>query len=61
MVVICPPLAARSAGKGNQFKLHANDQIVAENRQGTYSFAYLDPGKYGWFHKRRMPKASKWN
>ena len=46
IVVVCPPLAARYAGKGNQFKLHANDQIVAVNRMGTYSFAYLDPGKY---------------
>jgi hypothetical protein len=44
--VVCPPLAARDAGIGNQFKLHANDQVVAVNRMGTYSFAYLDPGKY---------------
>jgi len=40
------PLAARDAGKGNQFKLHANDQVVAVNRMGTYILAYLDPGKY---------------
>ena len=46
VVVVCPPLAARYAGKGNQFKLHANDQIIAVNKEGTYSFAYLDPGKY---------------
>jgi hypothetical protein len=46
VVVVCPPLAARYAGKGNQFKLHANDQVVAVNREGTYSFAYLEPGKY---------------
>lgn len=46
IVVVCPPLAARDSGKGNQFKLHANDKIVAVNRAGTYSFAYLDPGKY---------------
>jgi hypothetical protein len=46
VVVVCPPLAARYAGKGNQFKLHANDQVVAVNRPGTYSFAYLDPGRY---------------
>jgi hypothetical protein len=26
--------------------LHANDNVVAVNRAGTYSFAYLDPGKY---------------
>lgn len=46
VVVVCPPLAARYAGQGNQFKLHANDQVIAVNRMGTYSFAYLDPGKY---------------
>jgi hypothetical protein len=27
-------------------KLHANDRVVAINEMGTYSFAYLDPGKY---------------
>ena len=46
VVVVCPPLAARNSGKGHQFKLHANDQVVAVNREGTYSFAYLEPGKY---------------
>lgn len=46
VVVVCPSLAARFAGKGNQFKLHANDKVVAVNRMGTYSFAYLDPGQY---------------
>jgi hypothetical protein len=46
IVVVCPPLAARDSGKGNQFKLHANDHVVAVNKEGTYSFAYLDPGKY---------------
>lgn len=46
LVVVCPALAARYAGRGNQFKLHANDEVVAVNREGTYSFAYLAPGKY---------------
>jgi hypothetical protein len=46
VVVVCPPLAARFAGKGNQFKLHAGDQVIAVNKMGTYSFAYLDPGEY---------------
>ncbi|MGH9577011.1 MAG: hypothetical protein ACRD3R_06195, partial [Terriglobales bacterium] len=46
VVAVCPPLAARFAGGGNQFKLHANDKVIAVNRMGTYSFAYLDPGKY---------------
>jgi hypothetical protein len=46
VVVVCPPLAARFQGQGNQFKVHANDQVIAVNKMGTYSFAYLDPGKY---------------
>ena len=46
VVVVCPPLAARYQGKGNQFKLHANDRVVAANKMGTYSFVYLDPGDY---------------
>jgi hypothetical protein len=46
IVVVCPPLAARYEGMGNQVKLHANDHVVAVNRMGTYTFAYLDPGKY---------------
>jgi len=46
VVVVCPPLATRYAGRGNQFKLHANDRVIAVNKEGTYSFAYLDPGKY---------------
>ena len=46
IVVVCPPLAARHAGKGNQFKVHANDRVEVVNKMGTYSFAYLDPGEY---------------
>lgn len=46
VVIVCPPLAARYEGKGVQYKLHANDQVVAVNKMGTYSFAYLDPGEY---------------
>lgn len=46
IVVVCPPLAARYAGKGSWFRFHANDEVVAVNRMGTYGFAYLDPRKY---------------
>jgi len=46
VIVVCPSLAARYAGHGNQFKLHANDHVIAVNKLGTYSFAYLDPGQY---------------
>ncbi|MGD0300639.1 MAG: hypothetical protein ABSE86_26440 [Bryobacteraceae bacterium] len=46
VVVVCPPMVARESGHGNQYKLHANDKVVAVNKPGTYSFAYLDPGEY---------------
>jgi hypothetical protein len=46
VVVVCPALAARHQGKGNQYKLHANDNVIAVNKMGTYGFAYLDPGEY---------------
>jgi hypothetical protein len=46
IVVVCPPLAARNTGWGNQFKLHANSKVIAVNKMGTYSIAYVDPGKY---------------
>lgn len=46
VVVVCPALETRYTGRGNQFKLHANDRVIAVNRAGTYSIAYLDPGKY---------------
>src|SRR5579863_937745 len=46
VVIVCPTLAAHRAGSGVQFRVFANDEVVAVNRLGTYSFAYLDPGKY---------------
>jgi hypothetical protein len=46
VVVVCPSLATLNVGQGNQYKLHANDQVIAVNKFGTYSFAYLDQGKY---------------
>jgi hypothetical protein len=46
VVVVCPTLAAHRAGSGAEFRLFADDDVVAVNRLGTYSFAYLDPGKH---------------
>ncbi len=46
VVFVCPPMAARLAAQGNQIKFHANDQVVAVNKMGTYSFVYFDPGDY---------------
>ena len=46
VVVVEQTPSARSSGKGTQVKLHANDRVVAVNKQGTWAFAYLDPGEY---------------
>jgi hypothetical protein len=46
VVLVCPALAGIYLNKGVQVKLHANDMVVAVNKLGTYSFAYLDPGPY---------------
>jgi hypothetical protein len=46
LVIVCPTLPANRAGSGVDFRLFADDQVVAINRLGTYSFAYLPPGKY---------------
>jgi hypothetical protein len=46
VVIVCPALAARYAGKGTQYKVHANDKVIAVNKMGTYFFTYLDPGEY---------------
>lgn len=46
VVVVCPTPSARAAGKGNQFKLHAGDRVVAVNKMGTWTFGYVDPGEY---------------
>jgi hypothetical protein len=61
VVVVCPPLAARYSGKGNQYKLHANDKVVAVNKMGTYSFAYLDPGEYVLASQSENASALKMN
>jgi hypothetical protein len=46
LVIVCPTLPAHRAGSGVDFRLFADDQVVAINRLGIYSFAYLQPGKY---------------
>jgi len=46
VVVVCPGVAGAGAGHGYQQKLHANERVVAVNKQGTYNFFYLDPGEY---------------
>lgn len=44
VVVVCRALLGTPGG--DYFKLYANDRVVAVNVMGTYSFAYLDPGRY---------------
>ncbi|MBO0911233.1 MAG: hypothetical protein J2P13_05530 [Acidobacteria bacterium] len=46
MVVVCPVVRGGYNGRSYPFKVHANDRVIAVNKWGTYSFAYLDPGKY---------------
>ena len=42
----CPPLTASFTEYPSKVKLHANGKVIAVNEMGTYSIAYLDPGKY---------------
>lgn len=46
VLVLCPPVRGGYNGLKYQFKVRANDQVIAVNKWGTYSFAYLDPGEY---------------
>jgi hypothetical protein len=48
IVVVCPPLIARETRYGAESKLHANRKVIAVNEMGTYSIAYVDPGKYSF-------------
>ena len=46
IVVVCPPPAAIDTGYGTEVRLRANGKVIAVNDMGTYSIAYVDPGKY---------------
>lgn len=46
VVVVCPRIRSEDPAFGNQFKLHANERVIAVNQEGTYSIAYVEPGKY---------------
>jgi hypothetical protein len=45
VVVACPPINTRYAGKGNA-KLHVDGKVIAANEMGTYTFFYLSPGEH---------------
>lgn len=46
IVIVCPALSPQDVGARFYLKLFANGRVVAVNNVGTYSFVYLDPGKY---------------
>jgi hypothetical protein len=46
VVVVCPAVDTADTGRGGQYRLYANGQIVAVNKMGTYNYAFLDPGRY---------------
>ncbi len=45
VVVACPPINTRYAGKGNA-KLYVDDNVVAANEMGSCTFFYVDPGEH---------------
>ncbi len=45
VVVACPPINTRYAGKSNA-KLYVDDNVVAANEMGSYTFFYVDPGEH---------------
>jgi hypothetical protein len=46
VVATCPAKVHFEVNVVPVLKLYANGSVVAVNRPGTYSFAYLDPGEY---------------
>jgi hypothetical protein len=51
VVVAAPTIELRDAGKGPQYRLYANRNIVAVNKPGTYAFFRLAPGTYSLLAK----------
>jgi hypothetical protein len=45
IVVACPPINTRYAGKGDG-KIYLNDRVVAANEMGSYTFFYAPPGEH---------------
>lgn len=45
VVVACPPINTRYAGKGNA-KLYLDDAVVAANEMGSYTFFHVEPGAH---------------
>jgi len=45
VVVACPPINTRYSGKGNA-KLYVDDQVVAANEMGSYTFFHVEPGEH---------------
>ena len=45
IVVACPPINTRYSGKGNA-KLYLDDNVVAANEMGSYTFFHAEPGEH---------------
>jgi len=43
IVAVCPSVSIQVSP---QYKIHANDRVVLVNKEGSYGFAYLEPGEY---------------
>lgn len=51
VVVAAPTVEFGDAGRGGQYRLYANRNIVAVNKTGTYAFFNLAPGTYSLLSK----------
>jgi hypothetical protein len=60
IVVACPPINTRYSGKGNA-KLYLDDQVVAANEMGSYTFFYAEPGEHTLVSEMGNASALKMN
>jgi hypothetical protein len=51
VVIAAPTVDFGDAGRGGQYRLYANRNIVAVNKTGTYAFFNLAPGTYSLLSK----------
>jgi hypothetical protein len=60
IVVACPPINTRYSGKGNA-KLYLDDQVVAANEMGSYTFFYAEPGEHSLISQMGNASAIRMN
>ena len=46
VVLVCLPFHYNATAFGKEIRLHANNEVIAVYKMGTYLFVYLDPGEY---------------